>query len=99
MPDYDRENCGGGLFFEIVSDDIEGDLKALVGPRDQTATFFGLAQDELTTLARRLNGRGLDRIVPVGRALAFDSTWDGADLLVEFSRRVVVDASQATPRA
>lgn len=92
LSDYDRENCGGGLFFEFVSHDLPADLASLIGRRDQTATVFGIEREELLGLAARLNGRGIDRFVPVGRALAFDSTWDGIDLLVELSRRVVVDA-------
>jgi hypothetical protein len=90
--DYDRENCGGGLFFEVVSHDLGADLTTLAGQRDQTVTTFGVDQEELLELARHLNGRGIDRFVPVGRALAFDSTWDGTDLLTEFSRRVVLEA-------
>jgi hypothetical protein len=94
ISDYDRENCGGGLFFEIVGHDIESDLLTLIGPRDQTVTTFGLSRDVLMALARRANGRGVDRFVPVGRALAFDSTWDGAELLTEFSKRVVIEAQE-----
>ena len=93
---YDRENCGGGLFFEILSRNLAADLAALVGPRDQTVTVFGVERDELLDLAGRLNGRGVDRIVPVGRALAFDTTWDGSDLLAEFSRRVVVEVGPSS---
>jgi hypothetical protein len=90
VADYERENCGGGLFFELVSEDVAGDMLTLVRAKDQTVTAFGFDRDELVSLVRRLNGRGVDRIVPVGQALAFDSTWDGVDLMVEFSRRVVV---------
>ena len=89
---YDRQNCGGGLFVELLSQDIAADLLAMVGPRDQTVATFGIGRDELREIAVLLNGRGVDRIVPVGRALAFDSTWDGSNLLVEFSRRVVINS-------
>lgn len=99
LADYDRENCGGGLFFEVVSHDLAEDLVALVTSRDQTVTTFGLAAEELRQLASALNGRGVDRFVPVGRALAFDATWDGADLLGEFSRRVVIDPGPSTTGA
>jgi hypothetical protein len=91
VADYDRENCGGGLFFEVVSHDLAADLSGLVAPRDQTVTTYGIDGEELRALAVRINGRGVDRFVPFGRALAFDSTWDGADLLHELSRRVVID--------
>jgi hypothetical protein len=94
LPDlaaYDRDHSGGGLFFEVVTSDLSGDLEALVGPRDQTAVCYGLDRGTLEELARALNGRGIDRFVPVGRALEFSSTWDGLDLLGEFAKRVVIE--------
>ena len=97
LPDldlYDRATCGGGIFFEFVSYDLETDLSALVRPEDQTAACFGLRQDVVRALARRLNGRGIDRWVPIGRALEFGRIWDGYDLLQEFTRRVVVDVGR-----
>lgn len=94
IADYERENCGGGLFFEVISDDLEADVVSLVGRRDQTVVTFGLGREHLLALAQRLNGRGVDRFVPIGQALAFDATWDGLDLLHELSRRVVVDAGR-----
>lgn len=94
LPDlarYDRDHCGGGLFFEFVTSDLAAELSGLVGPQDQTAVCFGLDRDTVLELARGLNGRGIDRFVPVGRALEFSATWDGFDLLAEFVKRVVVD--------
>jgi hypothetical protein len=102
LPDltlYDRATCGGGIFFEYVSSDLEGDLLTLVGPEDQTAACFGLSTDVALALARRINGRGIDRWVPIGRALEFDRVWDGYDLLQEFTRRVVVDVGAPRVRA
>ena len=52
---------------------------------------YGLDRDAVHELARELNGRGIDRFVPVGRALEFNATWDGFDLLGEFVKRVVID--------
>jgi Acyl-CoA reductase (LuxC) len=94
LPDldlYSREHCGGGLFFEFVSHDLEGDLVGLLRPTDQTAACYGMDRDLVLTLARRLNGQGIDRWVRMGEALTFESVWDGYDLLEEFARRVVVD--------
>ncbi len=90
---YDRENCGGGLFFEVLSSDLSIDLAGLVSSRDQTAVCFGLDSDTVRALAAGLNGLGIDRFVPVGQALQFGSVWDGLELLQEFSKRVVVDVS------
>jgi len=38
-----------------------------------------------------LNGRGIDRIVPLGKALTFNRYWDGYDLLAEMIRHVYVE--------
>ena len=89
VADYDRENCGG-LFFEVLSRDLAATSRTwsgLVTRRSRRSAWTGRTPG----LAGHINGRGVDRFVPVGRALAFDSTWDGTDLLVEFSRRVVVE--------
>ncbi len=88
---YDRDNCGGGLFFEFVSHDLEADLPTFVRAEDQTAACFGLDDDLVRTIARRMNGSGIDRWVPIGRALEFGRVWDGYDLLQEFAKRVVID--------
>lgn len=91
-----EDHPGGGLFFQLRVDALE-ELVPLCRRRDQTLSHFGFAQDELVALARALNGRGIDRMVPVGQALAFGHVWDGMDLLQEFTRRVVVqrDAARA----
>jgi hypothetical protein len=85
----EREHCGGGLLFECRVNTL-GDVAVVVGRKDQTLTHYGFAADELRVFARRLNGRGIDRMVPVGRALDFHRFWDGHDLLQEFVRRVHV---------
>lgn len=92
FPQVRGQFCGGGLFYSFQADSLL-DLAPHMERRDQTLAWFGFAPDELRRLAVALNGRGLDRIVPFGTALAFDRIWDGHDLLQAFSRRVVVDAT------
>jgi hypothetical protein len=87
-----RDHCGAGLFFEYRADHL-GAIVPFVRRKDQTLTHFGFAPEELRNLARDLGGRGVDRMVPVGQALAFDRYWDGMDLLAEMARRVVVRTS------
>ena len=84
-----RTGPGGGLFYDVRIDGLD-DLVGAVRPTDQTLTHFGFARDELVAFARAVNGRGIDRIVPVGDALAFDRFWDGYDLLRSFTKHVVV---------
>jgi hypothetical protein len=58
--------------------------------QDQTLTYFGFTADEMVSFAQRAGGRGIDRIVPMWRALEFSTVWDGYDLLREFTRLVTV---------
>jgi hypothetical protein len=93
---FDRAHEGGGLFFDARVDAL-ADLASFVGPRDQTLAHHGFADDELHALARAVNGRGLDRIVPFGDALTFDRFWDGHDLLQEMMKRVVIRSAKIAP--
>jgi hypothetical protein len=90
-----RQHCGGGLFLLLPLSEL-GELSEQVTSRDQTLTYFGFESAELEALARRVQGRGLDRIVPVGKALELSHVWDGYDLLESFTRvrdlRFVQDA-------
>jgi hypothetical protein len=87
----DREHCGGGLLFQAYAKELN-EIAPLIIRRDQTLTHFGFTRDELRNLARLLNGRGIDRIVPVGHALNFNRFWDGYDLLREFTRTVYIQS-------
>jgi Acyl-CoA reductase (LuxC) len=94
LPDgavWRREACGGGLFTHVRADEV-AQVAAFGQPHDQTVTHFGLTAAELATLARQAGARGVDRLVPIGEALAFDATWDGYDLIGDFLRRVTVRA-------
>jgi hypothetical protein len=80
-----REHCGGGLFLLLHASRLQ-ELSEQVTARDQTLTYFGFESAELHAFARDVQGRGLDRIVPVGKALDLSHVWDGYDLLESFSR-------------
>lgn len=84
-----RETCGGGLLRHYRLDRLD-ELVAFAEERDQTVTHFGFPEGEMRTVAAQLGARGLDRLVPVGEALAFDPVWDGFDLIDDFTRRVRV---------
>jgi hypothetical protein len=86
---FDRSHPGAGLFFEARVDAL-ADLAPFVTRKDQTMTAHGFSAEELTTFARSLHGRGIDRIVAFGEALSFGSLWDGYDLLAELTRVVTV---------
>jgi hypothetical protein len=90
-PDF----CGAGMFWETSVPTL-ADLAGHLGRRHQTLAHFGFDPAELTDLARRLNGRGVDRMVPVGEALTFNRYWDGLDLMREFLRAVFVQGELRT---
>jgi Acyl-CoA reductase (LuxC) len=85
----DKDVCGGGLVRHVP---VAGasDVLPFVDEGDQTLTHWGLAADALRELARGAGGRGLDRVVPIGEALAFDVVWDGFHLIDDVLRRVRV---------
>ena len=61
-----------------------------VRPAVQTITHSGLTNAELELLANGIAGRGGYRIVPIGQALQFDTTWDGIELYEHMTRKILV---------
>lgn len=86
---WPRDWLGAGTFACAAVPSL-ADLVPVVARRDQTVTYFGFGRDELADFATRLGGRGVDRMVPFGSALAFSAVWDGYDLLAEFTRLVTI---------
>jgi hypothetical protein len=84
-----RQHCGGGLLYQVFLRNLD-DLAEFIGRPDQTLATFGFNACALRDFAARLNGKGIDRIVPVGSALEFSRFWDGYDLLQELTRRVYI---------
>lgn len=91
LENFSRDHCGGGLMLQFQSTGLDALISA-VHHRDQTLTQFGFDSAELETLVRRLNGRGIDRIVPIGEALHFQHFWDGYDLFQSLSRSIYVQS-------
>jgi hypothetical protein len=87
--DFRRTECEGGLFLEAEVDRLEH-LASILTQRDQTLSYFGFSREQIRQFARSLPARAVDRIVPVGAALDFSTTWDGSSLFRAFSREVDV---------
>jgi hypothetical protein len=84
------EACGAGLLNHGFLPSI-GALAPLLRRDHQTISYFGLTELERGDLAGGAGMAGLDRIVPIGRALDFGPHWDGFNLWDDFSRLVVVE--------
>lgn len=79
-----------GLFFEHSTNDLSP-LADAISPKFQTMTYFGMDKSSLSDFVINGRLRGIDRIVPVGRALAIDVMWDGYDVIKHLSRVVAVE--------
>jgi hypothetical protein len=84
-----KEACGAGLVTHSHLPDIDS-IGGFVDEADQTITVAALAEDQIDRLALVAGMSGVDRVVPVGHALAFDSVWDGFDLISDLTRIVSV---------
>lgn len=84
-----HEHCGGGLLFACRVARLE-DIAGGIDRSVQTLSHFGFDAREIEALAQACAGRGIDRLVPVGEALAFGPLWDGYDLFAEMTRLVSV---------
>jgi hypothetical protein len=92
LPDgavWRKEVCGAGLFTHVRLEHLL-QVATFSEQYDQTVTHFGFSRQALRSLAERAGAQGVDRFVPVGEALTFDTTWDGYDLIGDFLRRVTV---------
>lgn len=87
----ETENLRGkcGLFYEYDIKDFD-EIIPFISERYQTVAYFGSDADALATTLQEKKSLGVDRIVPVGKALDMDIVWDGYDIVGELSR--IIDA-------
>jgi acyl-CoA reductase LuxC len=83
----DKDVCGGGLFRHVPVARLS-DVLGFIDEGDQTLTHWGIDKVALRNFAADAGARGLDRVVPIGEALAFDVVWDGFHLIDDMLRRV-----------
>lgn len=87
-PDLDTLRGKFGYFYEYSLVEYDYVFK-LFNSKYQTLTYFGIDPKELLQKLIKSNAKGIDRIVPVGKALDIDIHWDGHDLVRELSREIV----------
>lgn len=81
----------GGGFFSTQHVRALDEVVPQLERRIQTLSVFGFDKDTLRDFIGSANGAGIDRIVPIGKALDFDAVWDGKDLLMESLRYVSIE--------
>lgn len=78
-----------GLFYEYDVHDF-CELGKVVNGKYQTVTYFGVDPKALAKVVVENGWLGIDRIVPIGKALDLDIRWDGYNIVTEMTRIVDV---------
>ena len=90
LPENIAEHRGRyGFFFETIDNDLT-QLSRIVNSRYQTLTCFGVDTHALAQTVVANGLAGIDRVVPVGKALDIGVIWDGYDLVRTMSRIVAI---------
>ena len=76
-----------GTFYQIKKNNFLF-LKKIISNKYQTITYSGVSKKIFSENIIKQNLKGIDRIVPVGKALDIDIIWDGYDL-VHYLTRVI----------
>lgn len=75
----------GGYFYETAINSLK-ELIRHVDYKLQTLTYFGLDPQEIRSLIIQNRLTGIDRVVPIGKALDIGIMWDGFDIVRYLSR-------------
>lgn len=86
-----QDECRGyfGTIHEVTLDSLD-QLAPIVNERYQTLTYFGLDPARIRDFIVSQHLRGIDRVVPIGRALDMDIVWDGYDIVASLSRQIEI---------
>ena len=82
-----RGNCG--YFYEYNITDLNY-LANIVSNKFQTLTYFGLNKLDIINFIVKNRLSGIDRVVPIGKALDIGVFWDGYDILGSLTRIIDV---------
>lgn len=85
--DIERYRGRHGFFFEAKDTDLHT-FESIVNERYQTVTYFGIDPEIVVNRIVEAGLVGVDRVVPVGKALDIGVIWDGYDLVGMLSRIV-----------
>jgi hypothetical protein len=74
-----------GVFYEMEISNFDV-LAESISAEFQTCLVFGINKNEIVDFIVKNNLRGIDRIVPIGKALDINIVWDGYDIIGTLSR-------------
>jgi len=74
-----------GTFVEININNLN-ELNKIISKKIQTITFYGINKKKIYDFVFNYGILGVDRIVPIGRALDMNIEWDGYDVIAALSR-------------
>ena len=78
-----RGNCGFIYEYDVSNLD---EIRHIINKKYQTMTYFGVDKLLLVEFVIKNKLNGIDRIVPIGKALDIDLIWDGYDIIGCMSR-------------
>jgi Acyl-CoA reductase (LuxC) len=81
--------CGGGYFYIIKIGKLQ-EIEKWISKKIQTVATYGLTKVELLQISQISFGKGIDRIVPMGKALDFGYIWDGYNLIADLTTKQVI---------
>ena len=74
-----------GVFFEYKMNNLNL-LNRIYSRKFQTVTYYGIEKKKLVNFIKKNNLNGIDRIVPLGKAIDLDIVWDGLDIVENLTR-------------
>jgi hypothetical protein len=86
---FDMHSCGGGYFYTKTINHLT-ELKNFLNKKTQTLSYFGFDEKQIDQLSSLTYGIGVDRIVPIGKALQFNYIWDGYNLIDELVAKKLI---------
>ena len=74
-----------GYFYEYNINNLN-EIADIINSKFQTLTYFGFKKSILSNFIKIKRFSGIDRIVPIGKALDIQTIWDGYDIEKTLSR-------------
>ena len=75
------------MFFEREIKELSETVR-FISDVEQTISYHGILAEDLRKIIIQNEINGVDRIVPIGKALDMGFIWDGQNLLTKLSREI-----------